>query len=245
VNYYDFTTKTETKITSDYCQFIAEIDNILYFNSAENNYLTLYSYDVSNNTWTNVGKDKKITGQITNIRKVNGLLYFTAGTYEGTAQIFYGSFYYINAEGTVKEIARDIGDDRLNVVENYICYFGNDYNYYKYDTISGKSTKYSFSPNGDNGIEQFEIGDKTYKVNLKNSKKVTVYTYTSATDEKNIKEFSSFSFAQKSKYHYYSEIQEEGNYVLVNMLTCNSSYTVVSNTWYVFDSNGKLVTKFN
>ncbi len=246
VYYYDFTTKTETKIVSGYYDYIDTIDNVLYYSAADIGYVSLYSYDLSNKKWTSVAKDKKMNSRVMQLKKLGDSLYFTAGTLEGTSSAFCGSLYCINIDGKISQVAKDIISDTIHVVGDKLCYFGKDYddNHYIYDPTTGKSTKYLLEYS-DNGIEMQEIGAKTYKVDFKNSKKVTVYTYTTGTKEANLNKFTTIAYAKKSGYTYYSQIQEAGDYVLVNMMAYNSDWKFTSSKWFVVDSKGEVLAKFS
>ena len=201
VYYYDLTTKTETKIISGYYDYINTIEDVLYFSAADTGYVSIYSYDITDKKWTSVAKDKNMNSSVMELKKLGNSLYFTSGTFEGTSSNFYGSLYIINEDGKISQVAKDIISETVNIVGDKLCYFGKNYddNHYIYDPATGKSTKYSLIYSN-NGIEKQEIGAKTYKVDLKNSKKVTVYTYTTGTKEKNIKKFTTLAYAKKSNY---------------------------------------------
>jgi len=246
VYYYDLTTKTETKIVSGYYDYIDTIEDVLYFSAADTGYVSIYAYDLTDKKWTSVAKDKNTNSRVMQLKKLGDSLYFTSGTLEGTSSIFYGSLYCINAGGKISQVAKNIISDTMNIVGDKLCYFGKDYddNHYIYDPATGKSTKYSLVY-GNNGIEKQEIGAKTYKVDLRNKKKVTVFTYTTGTKEKNIKKFTTLAYAKKSGYTYYSEIQEAGDYVLINMMAYNSDWKFTSSKWFVIDSKGEVLAKFS
>lgn len=242
VHRYDFIKKSDIQIASGNFNYITSIGDVLYFSDGTLGYVSLYSYDIADNNWEILLEDKKIEGSIKCLKQVNGLLYFTAGTYDGMYSFFYGGLYYINKSGKTKEISKNLQEDNFQVVGKSICYLKDDLNYYKYNTTNAKSTKYTCVRTED--TQTFERDSKTYKVSLKNSSKVKVFSYTTGTEEKGIKTLADITYKQKKNYKYSSIVQEVGEYVLVGINEYNENWNLNSKKWFVLNTKGKVIASF-
>lgn len=242
--------------------FVKKLDNILYFtqfNEASSK-LTLYKLIPEQTKLTVLTTDKitlngteRIFPTVSDVAKINGDIYYQYGTYEGSGSYWYGTLKKLDSSTNIKSvIVRQIYEEQIYHDNSSIFYNGTDSseNHYKYNTKTSKTSSYIYKTTG---TESFNIlEDKTYCAKADGNELITVSRFTSGTNKNNLVEsFINLSYKQKSKFSYSACVKKYGDYLVIPV-TCmdynDTSYgwrgRCVSVTWYVADSNGKILTQF-
>jgi hypothetical protein len=187
---------------------------------------------------------------VSDIAKINEDIYYQYGTYEGSGSYWYGTLIKVDPRTNTKSvIVKQLYEEKIYYNDNSIFYNDTDRNEkrYKYNTKTGKTSSYLYKTTGG---ESFDIsGDKTYCAKADGKEMITVSSFASGTNKnKNPKLLMNIPFKQKKKYDYSATVSKYGDYLLIPV-TCmdynDASYgwrgKVISVTWYIADTNGKIL----
>jgi hypothetical protein len=242
--------------------FVKNLDNTLYFtqfNEASSK-LTLYTLMPEQTKLSALTKDKitlngteRTYPTVSDVAKINGDIYYQYGTHEGSGSYWYGTLIKLASRTNTKSIiAKQLYEEQIYHNDSSIFYNGTDSSekHYQYNTKTGKTSSYTYKTTG---TESFNIlGDKTYCAKPDGKELITVSHFTSGTNKNNlVKSFINISYKQKKKLNYSASIKKYGDYLLIPV-TCmdynDTSYgwrgRCVSVTWYVADSDGKILAQF-
>lgn len=239
-------------------RFVKNLDNTLYFtqfNEASTK-LTIYTLMPKQKKLAVLTK-YKITLDVTertfpmvsDIAKINGDIYYQYGSYEGTGNYWYGTLIKLDSGTNINSvIAKQLYEEQIYHNKNNIFYNGTDSSekHYKYNTKTGKTSSYTYKTTG---TETFNIlGDKTYCAKADGKELITISRFTSGTNKNNlVKSFINLSYKQKKNFDYSARVKKYGDYLLipVTCMDCNGLRPrYVSVTWYVADSEGKILAQF-
>ncbi|HEX3076035.1 MAG TPA: DUF5050 domain-containing protein [Lachnospiraceae bacterium] len=242
-----------------YFDYVKNIESTLYFYryDDETSNVSLLGMESSDSklatlTSDSLGKDSFGYIQVSDIVEIGGDLYYEYGCYQGTGNFWYGTLKKLSSANKKTTIAKDIVEDTLQYDSKYIYYsFYEDYtNMKKYNTVTGKSSSFNFKQ-GDK--ESYAIlGAKTYLASTASKKYISVSYFDSGTNRRNLKkDFIKFSYKQGSKLTYSASVKKLGDYFLVYVERIDyddSNYgwrgRYAGITWYVADSDGKIVGSF-
>lgn len=242
--------------------FVKSLDNTLYFTQFKeaSSKLTLYTLMPEQTKLAVLTTDKIMSDEsagtfptVSDIAKINGDIYYQYGTFEGSGSYWYGTLLKLDS-GTKKKsvIAKQSYEEQIYHNGSSIFYNGTDSSekHYQYNTKTGKTSSYTYKTTG---TESFNIlGDKTYCAKADGKELITVSRFTSGTNKKNlVKSFITLSIEQNKNYEYSASVKKYGDYLLIPV-TCmdysDASYgwrgRYVSVTWYLADSDGKILTQF-
>ena len=184
------------------------------------NKISLYRLNTTNDRLVRIAVDKRpsndSTGflQVSDLKIVNGELYYDFGSYEGTGSYWYGSIRKLTTDGKKKIVAKSTGDDTLTIGTKELYYTTPEGNYYKYQLSTGKKSKYSLKL--EQNISYTILGDKTYMADTSNAKKIVISRFKSGTNRETLtKNFITISFKQKKNISYTVDIRQVGVYNLV------------------------------
>jgi hypothetical protein len=242
--------------------FVKNLDNTLYFtqfNEASSK-LTLYTL-MPEQTKLAVLTANKITlngsertfPMVSDITKINGDIYYQYGTYEGSGSYWYGTL--IKLDSSTKKnsvIAEQLYEEQIYHNDSSIFYIGTESSgkHYRYNTKTGKTSSYKYKITGTESLNI--LGDKTYSAKADGKKLIVVSHFTSGTNKSNlVKSFINLSYKQKKEFSYSASVKKYGDFLLIPV-TCmdynDTSYgwrgRCVSITWYVADSDGKILAQF-
>jgi uncharacterized membrane protein len=242
--------------------FVKNLDNTLYFtqfNEASSK-LTLYTL-MPEQTKLAVLTANKITlngsertfPMVSDITKINGDIYYQYGTHEGSGSYWYGTL--IKLDSSTKKnsvIAKQLYEEQIYHNDSSIFYNGTDSSekHYQYNTKTGKTSSYIYKITG---TESFNIlGDKTYCAKADGKELIVVSRFTSGTNKGNlVKSFISLSYKQKKEFDYSASIKKYGDFLLIPVTCMDYNDTsfgwrgrCVSVTWYVADSDGRILAQF-
>ncbi len=241
--------------------FVKNLDNTLYFTqfNETSSKLTLYSLTPGQTKLSVLTTDKiKLDGSersfptVSDIIKLNGDIYYQYGIYEGTADYWYGTLIKLNSSTKTKSIIKKlVCDEQIYHNDDSIFFdeMGSSEKHYLYNTKTGKKSTYNYKMAI---TESFNIlGDKTYCVKPDGKELITVSYFTSGTNKKNwIKSFISIPYKQNKKFDYITSVKKYGDYLLIPVTCMDYNSTkvwwgeCVSITWYVADSDGKILAQF-
>ena len=188
--------------------------------------------------------------QVSDVRQINGELFYDFGSYEGSGNFWNGTIKKLTVDGKKQTVAKLVSDEKL-VAGSRELYFkdmkGNDY---KYNLQTGKKTKYSLE--FENGISYTVFGDKTYMADTSNKKKIVISRFTSGTNRETLtKNFISIPFKQKAKVSYSVGVKQIGIYNMICVTGrdfTDTSYgwrgKLVSINWYITDGAGTVLGSF-
>ncbi|SHO53828.1 DUF5050 domain-containing protein [Anaerocolumna xylanovorans] len=242
--------------------FVKNLDNTLYFtqfNEASSK-LTLYKLMPKQTKLAVLTTDKialdgteRTSLTVSDLVKINGDIYYQYGTHEGSGSYWYGTLKKLDS-GTNKKsiIAKQLYEEQIYHNDSSIFYNGTDSSEkrYRYNTKTSKTSSYIYKTTG---TESFNIlGDKTYCAKADGKELITVSRFTSGTNKNNlVKSFISLSYKQKEKFNYSACVKKYGDYLLIPVTCMDYSDTsygwrgrCVSVTWYVADSDGKILAQF-
>ncbi len=242
-------------------RFVKNLDNTLYFtqyNEATSK-LTLYTLMPEQSKLATLTTEKiKLNGSertdaiVSDLIKINGDIYYQYGTYEGTGYYWYGTLKKLDLNTSKKSvIAEQLYEEQIYHNDYSIFYNGTDFSgeHYQFNTKTGKTSSYIYKTTG---TESFNIlGDETYCTKADGKNLITVSRFTSGTNKENLVEaFVNLSYKQKKNFSYSACIRKYGDYLLIPA-TCmdyNSTSSwrgiCVSVTWYVINSDGKILAQF-
>lgn len=238
--------------------FVKDLDNTLYFtqfNEASSK-LTLYTL-MPEQTKLAVLTTYKITLNVTertfpmvsDVAKIGGDIYYQYGTYEGTGNYWYGTLIKLDSgTNTNSVIVKQLYEEPIYYNDSSIFYNETDSSekHYQYNTKTGKTSSYIYKTMG---TETFNIlGDQTYCAKADGKEDITISRFTSGTNKNNlVKSFINLSYKQKKKFDYRTRVKKYGDYLLipVTCMDCNGwRVRYISVTWYVADSDGKILAQF-
>ncbi|ROR23622.1 uncharacterized protein DUF5050 [Mobilisporobacter senegalensis] len=242
--------------------FVKNLDNTLYFaqfNEASSK-LTLYTLmpeqtrlSVLTTEKIKLNGTERIYPTVSDIAEINGDIYYQYGTYEGSGSYWYGTLKKLDSSTNTKSvIAKQLYEDQIYHNDSSIFYRGTDSSgeHFQYNTKTGKTSSYIYKTTG---TESFNIlGDKTYCAKADGKELITVSRFTSGTNKSNlVKSFINLSYKQNEKFDYSAYVKKYGDYLIIPV-TCmdynDTSYgwrgRCVSVTWYVADSDGKILAQF-
>ncbi len=220
------------------------------------NKISLYRLNTTNDRLVRIAVDKRPSNdstsflQVSDLKIVNGELYYDFGSYEGTGSYWYGSIRKLTTDGKKKIVAKSTGDDTLTIGTKELYYTTPEGNYYKYQLSTGKKSKYSLELEQD--ISYTILGDKTYMADTSNAKKIVISRFKSGTDRETLtKNFITISFKQKKNISYTVDIRQVGIYNLVCVKGTDYSKAsygwrgkLTSVNWYITDGAGTLLGSF-
>ncbi|MDF2513773.1 MAG: hypothetical protein K0S04_3639 [Herbinix sp.] len=242
--------------------FVKNLDNTLYFtqfNEATSK-LTLYTLKPKETKLAVLTSGKialdgseRIGPTVSDIIKINGDIYYQYGTFEGSGYYWYGTLIKLASDTNKKSvIAERVYEEKIYHDGSSIFYneIDSSEKHYKYNTKTGKTSLYPYKTTG---TESFNIlGDKTYCAKADGKESIIVARFTSGTNKKGlVKPFINISYKQKKNYEYSASVKKYGDYLLIPVTCMDYNDTTygwrgryVSVTWYVTDSDGKLLAKF-
>ncbi|SFR76139.1 DUF5050 domain-containing protein [Anaeromicropila populeti] len=190
---------------------------------------------------------------ISDIVEMNGNIFYQYGNYEGTGNFWYGVLKKIDKNNKKKTVYDSMTEPEIYHDTKYIYlnYVDNSNSCIKYNTKTGKKTKYTCEIN--NGESLSVIDSKSYSASTNNQNYITVSRFSSGTDKKNLKKnFIKFSYKQNSNLTYYADVEKLGSYFLVYVERIDYNDTsygwrgkYVGIQWYVADAKGKVVANFS
>ncbi len=242
--------------------FVKNLDNTLYFTQFDeaSSKLTLYTLMPKQTKLAVLTTDKitldgtkRISPTVSDVAKINGDTYYQYGTYQGTGNYWYGTLKKLDSStNTNYVISEQLYEEQIYHNDSSIFYNGTDFSgeHYQYNTKTSKTSSYIYKTTG---TESFNIlGDKTYCAKVDGKELITVSRFTSGTNKNNlVKSFINFSYKQEKEFDYSARVKKYGDYLLIPV-TC-MDYNDASNgwrgkyvsvTWYVADSDGKILTQF-
>ncbi|WP_313133601.1 DUF5050 domain-containing protein [Anaerocolumna sp.] len=241
--------------------FVKNLDNTLYFtqfNEASSK-LTLYTLTpeqtklavLTTNKITLNGSER--TPLVSDITKINGDIYYQYGTYEGSGSYWYGTL--IKLDSSTKKnsvIAEQSYEEQINHNDSSIFYIGTESSgkNYRYNTKTGKTSSYICKITGTGSFNI--LGDKTYSAKADGKELIVVSRFTSGTNKSNlVKPFINLPYKQKKEFEYSASVKKYGDFLLIPVTCMDYSDTshgwrgrCVSVTWYVADSDGKILAQF-
>ena len=242
--------------------FVKKLDNTLYFTqfNESSSKLTVYKLMSGQAKLAVLTSDKialeesvRTYPTVSDITKINGAIYYQYGTFEGSGSYWYGTLIKLNPSTNAKSVVtKQSYEEQIYHNKSSIFYSGAESSekHYQYNTKTGKTSSYIYKITG---TESFNIlGDKTYCAKADGKELITISRFTSGTNKKNlVKSFINLSYKQKEEYDYSASVKKYGDYLLIPV-TCmdytDTSYgwrgRCVSITWYVADSEGKILAQF-
>lgn len=241
--------------------FVKNLDNTLYFTqfNETSSKITLYSLTPGQTRLSILTTDKIILDgseksgpTVSDIIKLNGDIYYQYGVYEGSGSYWNGTLIKINSSANTKSIIeKQVSEEEIYHNDNSIFFVEMDSSekHYQYNTKTGKKSSYTYKIGT---TESFNIlGDKTYCIKPDGKELITVSCFTSGTNKSNwINSFIKISYKQKKEFDYITSIKKYGNYLLIPVKCMDYKSTkvwwgkCVSITWYVADSDGKILAQF-
>lgn len=243
-------------------RFVKNIDGTRYFTqfNEESSKLTIYTLKPEQTKLTVLTANKvKLDGsertfpRVSDIIKLNGDFYYQYGVEEGTGNYWYGTLVKLDTSTNKNSvIVKQLYEEKIYYYGSSILYNDTDSSdkHYQYNTKTNKISTYIYKTTG---TESFNIlGDKTYSAKADGKGSVVVSRFTSGTNKKNLVEtFINISYKQKKEFEYSASVKEYGNYLLIPVTCMDYSDTsngwrgrYVSVTWYVADSDGKILAQF-
>ncbi|BCJ96832.1 hypothetical protein acsn021_44010 [Anaerocolumna cellulosilytica] len=240
-------------------RFVKKLDNALYFtqyNEASSK-LTLYTLMPEQTKLTVLTTDKIVMERtiptVSDVAKINGDIYYQYGTHEGSGNYWYGTLKKLDSSTNTKSvIAEQLYEEQIYHNDSSIFYNGTDSEekHYQYNTKTGKTSFYIYKTTG---TDSFNIlGNDTYCAKSDGKELITVSRFTSGTNKKNLeKSFVKISYKQKKEFDYSACVKKYGDYLLIPVTCMDYNDTsngwrgrYVSITWYVADSEGKILAQF-
>ncbi|MDD3174584.1 MAG: DUF5050 domain-containing protein [Herbinix sp.] len=241
--------------------FVKNIDGTMYFSqfNEASSKLILYTLIPEQTKLAVLTTDKitlneteRTSPKVSDIIKINGDIYYQYGTHQGSGSFWYGTLIKIDSSTNTKSvIVKDLYEEQIYHNDSSIFYSGTESSEknYQYNTKTSKTTSYIYKTTG---TESFNIlGDKTYCAKADGKELITVSCFTSGKSKSNlVKSFIKLSYKQKKEFDYSARVKIYGDYLLIPV-TCmdfnaNNGWRgrCVSVTWYVADSDGKILAQF-
>lgn len=253
--------KTPVKTTSseDTMDYITDVEGNTYYyqydSSAQK--LILYEMKADKAEFTRIAVDKLTDTEntyipmITDVKKLDGEIFYDYGTYQGTGNFWYGVIKHLTSTGK-KVVSKSVGTDKLLAGDAYLYYSDATQNKnYRYNYVTGKKNAYTLDY--EKGVGYSILGDKTYMSDVSNTSTISISRFTSGTARQTLtKNFIRFSYKQNSKLDYSVEVSQTGAYNLVcvtgtdyNDTTAGWRGKTSSIKWYVTDGSGAVLSSFN
>ncbi len=243
--------------------FAKNLNNTLYFSqfNEKTSKITLYTLTSEQTKLTTLTSDKltldgseRLDPIVSDVVIVNGDLYYQYGVYEGSGYYWYGKLMRLASKTNKKSvIVESLYEEKIYHNDSSIFYSGgldSIDEHYKYNTKIGKTSNYTYKIAG---TESFNIlGNYTYCAKADGKGLITVSRFTSGTNGKNMdKSFINISYKQNKKYEYSAIVRQQGDYLLIPVTAMDYNDTTygwrgkcVGVTWFVADSDGKILTQF-
>lgn len=215
----------------------------------------LYQLHTANNKMIRVAAEKRVAEgssglMVSDVRQMNGELYYDFGSYEGTGNFWNGTIRKLTADGKKKTVVKYVEDDQIIAGSRELYFSTPQGNYYKYNLKTGKKAKYSLKY--EKNISYMILGNKTYMADTSNKKKIVISRFNSGTDRETLtKNFISISFKQKANISYSVSMRQVGIYNMICVTGIDFtdvSYgwrgKLVSINWYVTDGAGTVLGSF-
>lgn len=188
---------------------------------------------------------------VSDVKRINGELYYNYGSYEGSGHFWYGTIKKLTADGKKKVVGKNVENDTIIAGTKELYFYDSLAGcYYKYDLAAGKKTKYAMEYK--EGVNYIILGDKTYMADTSNKKKITISRFNSGTAQETLtKDFITIPFKQKANVSYSVSMRQVGIYNMVCVTGTDftdQSYgwngNVVSVDWYITDGAGTVLGSF-
>lgn len=227
-----------------------------YIYDAAADQVMLYRLHTATNKLIRVATEKRVaegsTGAllVSDVRQIDGELYYDFGSYEGSGSFWNGTIKKLTTDGKKKTVAKLTSDDKI-VAGSRELYFENPLgNTYKYNLKTGKKEQYLQKL--EENIGYTVLGDKTYMADTSNKKKIVISRFTSGTERETLtKNFISIPFKQKANVNYSVSMKTVGIYNMVCVTGIDFTDQTygwrgrrVSIDWYVTDGAGTLLGSF-
>lgn len=233
-------------------------DSYYYIYNQSTDKIVLYRLAAGSTKLTKIAAEKRSDNQsqsallVSDVRQINGELYYDYGSYEGSGNYWYGTIKKLTVDGKKKVVGKNVGNDEI-VAGSRELYFtdsaGNTY--YKYNLNTGKKETYSLDYQ--KGINYIILGDKTYMADTSDKKKITISRFNSGTAKETLtNNFISFAFKQKANVTYTVRMKQVGIYNMVCVI--GTDYTdasygwrgkLVSIDWFITDGAGTVLGSFS
>jgi hypothetical protein len=243
--------------------FAKNLDNTLYFTQFKEttSKLTLYTLmpkktklDVLTADKITLEGSERTSPTVSDVAKINGDIYYQYGTYQGSGNYWYGTLKKLESSTNTKSvIAEQLYEEQIYHNDSSIFYNGTDGSgiHYRYNTKTGKTSTYIYKT-ANIGSSFNVLGDKTYCAKADGKELITVSRFTSGNNKSNlVKSFINISYKQKREFEYSANVKKYGDYLLIPVTCMDFNDTsngwrgrYVSVTWYVADSNGKIIAQF-
>lgn len=230
-------------------------DSYYYLYDRNTDKLYLYRLNTANHKMTRIAAEKRVAEgfsglMVSDVRQMNGELYYDFGSYEGTGNFWNGTIRKLTVDGKKKTVAKYVENDQIMAGSRELYFSTPQGNYYKYNLKTGKKAKYSLKY--EKNISYEILGDKTYMADTSSKKKIVISRFNSGTDRETLtKNFISIPFKQKANISYSVSMKQVGIY---NMICVTGiDYTdmsygwrgkLVSINWYVTDGAGTVLGSF-
>lgn len=232
-------------------------DSYYYIFDWETGKIVLYRLGAGSTKLIKTATEKRSDNQsqeallMSDVKQINGELYYDYGSYEGSGNFWYGAIKKLTVDGKKRTICNNAGSDKLVAGSRELYYSDSVGNNYKYNLKTGKKEKYSLDFEKD--INYIILGDKTYMADTSNNKKITISRFNSGTAKETLtKNFISFSFKQKANISYTVGMKQVGIYNMVYVVGTDftdASYgwrgKLVSINWYITDGAGTVLGSFS
>lgn len=248
---------TKKDQTLDYaCNIGGDSYYYLYDRSSEKLYLYCLNTTSENKKLIRVASEKRVVKdtvgalQVTDIKQINGELYYNFGSYEGSGNFWNGTIKKLTVDGAKKTVAKYSGDQLIKAGRRELYFWDLKGNDYKYNLKTGKKTKYSLK--FEKNISYTVLGDKTWMIDTSNKNKIVISRFASGTDRETLtKNFISIPFKQKTGISYAVSVKQIGvyNMICVTGTDFDPAYgwrgKKVSIDWFVTDAGaGTLLGSF-
>lgn len=232
-------------------------DSYYYLFDEKKDKIYLYRLNSATKKLIRIASEKRVVKDsggamlISDIRQINGELYYNFGSYEGSGGFWNGTIRKLTVDGKKKTVAKTVSEERLINGSRELYFQTPSGNNYKYNLKSGKKTKYSLEFQKD--ISYTILGDKTYMADTSDKKKIVISRFNSGTRRETLtRNFITIPFKQKSNISYSVRMKQVGIYNMVCITGIDftdSSYgwrgKLVSIDWFITDGAGTVLGSFN
>ncbi|MDD7176753.1 MAG: DUF5050 domain-containing protein [Lachnospiraceae bacterium] len=231
-------------------------DSYYYIYDGKTDKLALYRLHTATNQLIRIATEKRVVEdsnavfQVSDVRQIDGELYYNFGSYEGSGNFWNGTIKKLTVDGKKKTVAKLVSDDQIIFGSRELYFTNPTGNNYKYNLKTGKKEQYSLK--FEENISYTIFGDKTYMADTSDRKKIVISRFTSGTDRETLtKGFISIPFKQKSNVSYGVSLKQIGIYNMVCVTGrdyTDASYgwrgKLVSIDWFITDGAGTLLGSF-
>lgn len=218
--------------------------------------LMLYRLHTATGKLTRVATEKRVAEGsnaalfVSDVRQINGELYYDFGSYEGSGSFWYGTIKKLTVDGKKKTVAKLTNDDTIIAGSRELYFTNPSGNNYRYNLKTGKKEKYSLKFEKD--ISYTVLGDKTYMADTSDKKKITISRFASGTDRETLtRNFITIPFSQKANVNYSVSMKTVGVYNMICVTgrdftdqTYGWRGKLVSIDWYITDGAGTVQGSF-